>query len=61
MNKISLLIQINILILLLEIKYKLINSSNNIKFSYYYNLNENSEIIPVLTYHRIVNDWEKKK
>jgi peptidoglycan/xylan/chitin deacetylase (PgdA/CDA1 family) len=59
MKKKVLLIQINIL--LFEINYELINSYKNTIVSYKYKLHENSEIIPVLTYHRIVNDWEKKK
>lgn len=66
----------NIVIILVEINYKLIvilkrKTKFNIKYffdlfkyseidSYKYDPQENCEIIPVLTYHKIVNDWVKK-
>ena len=65
------------IILLVEIIYELFDIlEGNTKFnknlffnsyksteidSYKYEPQENCEKIPVLTYHRIVNDWEKKK
>ena len=46
-----------------KIKFKEIiffNSYKNTKIdSYKYKTQENSEMISVLTYHRIVNDWDK--
>lgn len=51
----------NSIILLMEILYEIINSYKKTELdSYKHKLQDNCEIIPVLTYHTITNDYVKK-
>ena len=75
-ENIFLKVLVNIVIILIEINYELmgimkgkVKLNLNFFFDFYKNLEidsyehdsqENCDLIPVLTYHRIVNDWVKK-